>query len=205
MVALMEKTDQVEVEMMKLKIGFYLLLLAATFSMSSCVGRSVEPSANPIELIANTSFEAGGQPSATGWSALHGSLPTLDSNFFSTDVPPGGGLYSIKLFPGWLPMENAVEYDCAGQPSGVYKLSAWSKIGWGTRMGISSISLARKSNGIFDRKKLLLSDSVWTQHALVDTLSLGPSDTLEVILSAGATELVSFEQLFDLVSLTKVQ
>ncbi len=181
-----------------------LLVLSFGWMFSTgCSNSSTDTTGGQTELILNGGFESGGVASLTGWTIPIGQL--IDTALFSRDVPIGGGSYSVQLYPGWFPMENRVEYDVVGRPSGVYKLTAWSKVGWGSSIGIGSISLARRSGGLMDRKKLLLNDTVWKKYTLLDTVSLGATDTLAVILSAGMTEVVSFQQRFDLVSLVRVE
>jgi len=45
---------------------------------------------------------------------------------------------------------------------------------------------------------------VWTEISIIDTLALTPNDTLWVILSSPITEIVPFQQLFDVVKLEKI-
>lgn len=147
-------------------------------------------------LIQNPSFELNGQPSDRGWK-----LSTALRSF-KRDVPPGGGTWSLSLIAGSGPEEGVAEATFP-EPKGEgnYKLTAWMKTldGWH-----GTIALGVRSHGEDSYRKWIIENSPeWKLLTLEDSLNLGPHDSVVVRLSAGFTEVVRGEVLFDLVQLER--
>ena len=156
------------------------------------------PVSDTTNLVENWSFELNNQPTLQSWVA-----DTMLRKFVQ-DVPSNGGQWSLQLSPGWFPQEGFARTYISGQSGGgVYQLTVWVKNMNGSR---SSVRLGQWSqNAWVNFKQIPCDSSTWTQYSIVDTISLQPSDTIAVHLSAGETELVSGYVLFDLVCLEKIQ
>ena len=173
-------------------------VLCVVFAVLRCHQGYSSPMADSTNLIQNSSFEMNDQPTLHSWVAdsVLGKLVQ--------DAPPGGGQWSLQLSPGWFPQEGFARTYISGQSgAGVYQLSAWIKNLNGPR---SRFRIGQWSNNAWvSFKEIPCDSSSWMQYSLVDTLSLLPDDTIAVHLSAGETEVVSGEVLFDLVRLEKIQ
>ena len=152
---------------------------------------------DPVNLVPNPSFEVNGQPTLQFWVA------DTFLTAFVQDTPPGGGTWSLRISPGWIPQEGYARMYVTGL-SGVWilQLTVWIKSlnGWP-----GSASLGQWSKGGWVTNKKMFCDSTsWTQISIVDTLSLHPIDTVAIDLSAGVTEVAYGEDLFDLVRLVSI-
>ncbi len=168
---------------------------------TSCVPTPVDDIGANINLIANPSFETSKHlPDYRAWKgkvylqdSLGNQIPPLVQG-----APDGGGVWSVQLEPLWYPEEGFTETGFHG-PAGtnIYKVSAWIKtINW-----TGTLSLEQWRNGQKIAQKKISDTSVnWKQLSFFDTLSVVPSDSLKVHLSAGSTEVASGKVLFDLVS-----
>jgi|GEM_PF-681538 len=152
-------------------------------------------------LLANPSFENSEIPSLMGWYQSYTDTSILH---FSSDVPPGGGKYSVSITNGWGPLPPLMT--TVIPPSGThrYQLSVWSKIlpqdfpRFSTTGGMDIIHKTKDS--LIYRKRDTFSDSVWAQHFLTDTITSAAGDTLFISLFAGQTQWSSGRTLFDLVA-----
>ena len=167
----------------------------------SCVPTPVDEIGVSGNLIANSSFETSKHlPDYCGWAGTAYLLDSLGNQIppLVQDDPEGGGVWSVQLEPLWYPEEGMTETIIHG-PTGnhIYKISAWMKtIDW-----TGSMSLEHWRKGQKIAQKMISETSVdWQQFSFRDTLSVQPSDTLKVHLSAGSTEVSSGKVLFDLVS-----
>ncbi len=179
------------------------ILLVLLVLILSCKKETHEPTA--VNLISNSSFETAiHDTSFQSWTSTVFSpgpadqpMPPLELN-----APPGGGNWSMFLVPLWLPEEGFAETNITGQNGNhVYQLSTWMKnFNW-----MGSMSLQQWRNGLkISEKQLIDSSFVWKQFAFYDTLSLLPTDTLCIHLSAGTSEVISGKVWFDLVNLKLV-
>jgi hypothetical protein len=130
-----------------------------------------------FNLISNSSFEFDGSESFIGWDIFHASPVTL------SDVPPGGGYYSLFMLGGWVP---AVYYIETSFPSPIgsneYRLSYYGKE-WG------SVELfLKKPDTLIFCKGLFTHDTNWTCYSVLDTLNTYSGDTLVVRVIAQGSE-----------------
>jgi len=183
-----------------------LILGLLTIILFSCKkNSSVDPTVTSGNLIANPSFEtADHQINYTGWA---GSVYIIDSSGVKqppivNDAPTGGGLWCLQLVPGWLPVEGFSETSVTGQSgTNIYMLTVWMKtIGSG---GLFSLEQWRNGQQI-NYKRVIDSSSIWKQISLSETLTVFPTDTLKVHLSAGSTEMTMRTVYFDLIKLEKI-
>ena len=150
-----------------------------------------------LNLIANPSFEVNGQPTLQFWTA------DTFLTAFVQDTPPGGGSWSLMLGPGWIPAEGYARTYVSGLSGRrILELTVWIK---SLNSWPGSASLGQWSKGGWVTSKRVYCDSTnWTQISIDDTLSLLPTDTVAIHLSAGATEVAYGEDLFDLVRLMAI-
>lgn len=183
---------------------FIISLSVVSLAIGGC-SKSENQIVNPpsdSNLLTNGSFEIGGAGSLQGWSAN-----TSDTAFvnFSTDVPPGGGSFSVRLrnewsFPGTL-WQTIVS--TAGTHR--YRLSAFGKairsnINAGGDMRIQF----KQSGGWISTKSFHFSDTTWTSASLLDTLTTASGDTIAVNLRGNIDQFSFGYVLFDLVKLEKL-
>ena len=180
---------------MKIRI---LILFAALF-FSSCTKQHplMIPGSMHVNLIQNESFESAGNPDLSHW---YSDYPQAGDSVLN-DTPPGGGFWSLRLEPQWLPSEGFREQAVAiGPGTGIYTLSCWIKnFNW-----TGSMSLRLRRAGItVTIGQVTNSDSVWTYISRTDTVTTLPMDTLIVHLSDGSTEVASGWSAYDRVSLIR--
>lgn len=177
-------------------LGASILILVP---LSSCDQGSTAPNQlSGNNLIQNPTFEAHGQPSLQSWTSDTALAKIVQ------DAPPGDGMWSLQLLPGWTPQEGFAQTYVGGQSGvGVYKLTVWMKCINGWR---GSLSLGIWSQNAWVSRKSVSSDSSqWSIVSLMDTMSLSATDSIAVHLSAGATELSGGRVLFDDVSLERLR
>lgn len=159
----------------------------------------------PLEenLIANSSFESNSSPSLTGW------IPNSTDTFFihfSSDVPFGGGLYSLWLRNEWS-FPGSIIYPIS-PPAGThrYQLSAWAKAVRSSNLPASGemAILIRRAGVDSVRKSYWFTDSTWTSASLLDTVTTASTDTLLVWLRGNPGQFNSGYVLFDLCKLIKL-
>ena len=172
--------------------SLFLVCVCGVF-LSSC-----SKSSNPVTtinatdstvILSHSLFEQNGQQSLNGWTFNPaGTDDTLD---FEQDAPPGDGTWSYKLhtsdFP---PVTNTLTRNYTGLTTGVYSLTAWIHLKYDLAEGTFPegwISIVKISGGDSTIKSQLTTDStVWHPISLLDTLSLKSTDTVLLLLSAGA-------------------
>ena len=149
-------------------------------------------------LIHNSSFETNGQPTFQTWIA-DTTLARLVQ-----DVPNGGGSWSLRLEPGWIPQEGFARTYITGESgTGGYYLRVWTK---SINRWRGSVTIGKWSGNTLTQTKSAYSDSSgWNYIALVDSLSLESGDSIGVHLSAGSTELSNGAVLFDLITLQRIR
>ncbi|HGY56614.1 MAG TPA: hypothetical protein ENK44_12970 [Caldithrix abyssi] len=174
-------------------IGIFLLSLIAC-----------EKSINGLKvtnnLLPNGSFELNNKPTLYGWRFGNKRAAELVNQ-----AVPHGGNWALKLTSDWAPTTAFVYTSIPNINSGdILKLSAYVR-GMGRFHGMGIIRLAVGQNiNSYNMKEASSSDTVWTQISVTDTVNMGMNDTLWVILSSPITEVIPFQQLFDLVKLEKV-
>ena len=151
-------------------------------------------------LLPNGSFELNNKPSLDGWRLGNQQLAELVNQ-----AAPNGGNWALQLTSDWAPTTGFVYTPVTNVNSGdIVRLSAYV-CGTGGFGGKGIIRLVFGQN-IYagNSKDASSSDTVWTQISVTDTVNLTMNDTLWVILSSPITEIVPYQQLFDLVKLEKV-
>lgn len=148
---------------------------------------SVDSTAFPNHLF----FEKDGNPSLHGWT-FHPAIPGDTANF-EMDTPPTGGTWSLKLHKADTPHgTNNVTMSFTNLTSGIYELSSWMKIKYLLPAGTSpegSISIVKERAGVRYPKTTTSGDSIqWHLVNLIDTLSLLSTDSVTIMLAAGASD-----------------
>jgi hypothetical protein len=149
----------------------------------------------PTTVLIMSSFEVGGLPSLKGWTSNSSDTSVVG---FSTDTPPGGGRFSVRLQNEWTSGGNVRAAFPA--PSGVhrYQLSVWTKVSSQGVANRGSISiLVKKPDAMFFHKNLRFTDTMWTMRSLVDTVETGLSDSIIVSLAGDFGQFSGGWTLFD--------
>ena len=177
----------------------FIFINILVYEPINCDQGLIEPPINN-NLLSNGSFENNNIPTLTGWRFGNNQLAKLVN-----EAPPEGGNWSLQLTSDWAPTTGYVYTSVSNVKSGdIVRLSAYVRAqGKFGGKGIIELSVGSKlfSGQI---KNASSSDTLWNQISVTDKLTLIPGDTLWVILSSPITEIVPFQQLFDLVKLEKV-
>ena len=177
-----------------------LILIVGVFVLVINCSDSIVESEGDSNLLPNGSFELNNKPSLYGWRVGNIQLAELVNQ-----AAPNGGNWALKLTSDWAPTTGFVYTPITNVDSGdIVRLSAYVR-GTGVFGGKGIIRLVIGQD-IYsgNSKKASSSDTVWTQISVTDTVNLTMTDTLWVILSSPITEIVPFQQLFDLVKLEKI-
>jgi hypothetical protein len=172
----------------------------ATLAFSACDGShptGSEALASP-SYITNASFEIDSLPSLAGWKYI---AQDTSHPIFSTDVPPGGGLYSLSMRNGWVAPSYAYWYIIPMPGKHRYRMSVFAKASPTSPPYLSrgEVILYRRQPGELEvRKSVSFSDSTWTNIIFLDTLSSTLCDTLIVGLAGSHFQWASGNALFDL-------
>jgi len=173
-----------------------LALLISLFLFSCNEDEVTEPTAE--NLLLNTSFEENGVASAEGWK-----LP--QSSEFSTDVPPNGGSFSLKLIAN-SPPEYAYITVPVKTNYTINRLKFWSKSTSVTSNIYGEASLTLLRNGAELKSRSIQIDVItWTTFSIQDTFDVAEGDSFKVQLSGGFTQLLPGEAYFDLVQLQGIK
>jgi hypothetical protein len=175
---------------------FFFALLLSGILLASC-SKNSSPTSTILSKSDSTAFpsdlffEKNGAPSLNGW-IYHPAL-AIDTANFEMDVPPTGGIWSLKLHKADTPHgTNNVTMSFTNLTSGIYELSSWMKIKYLLPPGTSpegSISIIKESGGYHFQTTTTSGDSIqWHLVNLVDTLSLLSSDSVTIMLAAGASD-----------------
>lgn len=149
----------------------------------------------PTTVLITSSFEVGGAPSLQGWTANTSDTAIVG---FSTDTPPGGGRFAVRLQNAWSSAGNVRAAFPA--PSGIhrYKLSAWTKA---SSQGLASHGfvgiIIKKPDAIFLHKYLTFTDTTWVWRSLADSVETGLSDSIIVSLAGDLGQFSGGWTLFD--------
>ena len=180
-----------------MKFSFLILLLGAA-GCSNSTTTTNGPYA-PI-LLTNSTFDVSGNPSLNGWT--YGKSDIDSQAQFEHDAPPSfAAQWSIALEPGWIPSTTFVTRSFTGLTSGIYKLSLWSKVSPAPGVGHFGIAVGKIPYFLGGTEVM---DSVWTQHVLLDTLTLKFSDTVSIYLTGGSSEIAAWKVLYNNISFQKL-
>ena len=156
-------------------------------------------------LIYKFSFETKDHDTSfAGWT---GSL----SHSFSKDVPPNAGLWSLQLYPGWLPRQNNAEHFLK-LDTGRYRLrfSCYTKVQSNSPdIGIGYIRLIKQRISTTNDSRKTLAETSFSNHDweinhVTASTIIKPGDVIIIQVSAGASELVTWSTLFDKVKVEKL-
>jgi len=171
----------------------WILLFVCITLFASCKSspttNNTSNTSDTTVILDHALFEQNGTPSLNGWT-FHpaGTDDTLD---FEQSAPPGMGTWSYKLhtsdFP---PVTNALVRNYTGLVSGIYSFTAWHRMKYILAAGTfpeGYISVTKLSGGISTvTTQITTDDTAWHTVSLLDTFALQPSDTVQLLLSAGA-------------------
>jgi len=164
----------------------YILFALLIFG---CTEETTEPTEENTLLY--SSFEKNGMFSSDGWK-----LPAqFDS---STDVPAGGGNFSLVLSASNPPDTAHIKVPVKTQFNN-FKLTFWAKT-TGLTSGINGeaiLSLVRNGS-VIDSSSILVTDIIWKSYSIQDTFSVAAGDSFMVQLTAGVSQLFPGETYFDL-------
>lgn len=177
-----------------MRSSIWCYLLAIVVVTTSC-NSSETPDTGVT--ISNGSFESGGSFSTSGWTVSNG---TSD-----TDVPSGGGSFSLKLSPATAPGEGYADYiieDLSGSQTFTLSCYLRSFDAWP-----GSITLKKRTA---DNVTTILateasSEAEWVEKIITASATFDSGDVLIVHLSAGSTEVPVATKyiLFDRVTITQ--
>ena len=175
----------------------------AALSIGSCGSKGTKPDDDHPNLLLNGSFEVDGNPSLAGWAGIDSVLISL-----SPEAPPGGGIYCLTLGTSWLPPSSVVWALIPGVKAGeVLVLSATVRTPvWGNggalalTVGPTPWQWPPRVHG----KGLTFNNTSWSSLSVVDTVSLGPVDSVWVVLQGPACEVcIGGPAQFDLISVRR--
>jgi len=138
-----------------------------------------------------TSFEKNGVFSADGWK-----LPAQYES--STDVPAGGGNFSLVLSASNPPDTAYIKVPVKTQFQ-KFKLTIWA-YSTGVTSGINGeviLSLVRNGS-VIDSSSVLVDGIIWESYSIQDTFSVAAGDSFMVQLTAGLSQLFPGKTYFDL-------
>jgi hypothetical protein len=156
-------------------------------------------------MILDSSFEVDSSFSLDEWEDTGTSEPR-----FSSDVPPGGGLFSVTWLHGWTfgRLEKVVPVQ---EGTHMYLLSCWAKApplcpepscrntGW------IEFELERGNIGTSELLLFaLVKDSTWTEYSLTIAIDSAGSDSLRVILTCPYSQDLFGYVFFDLVTIEQL-
>jgi hypothetical protein len=183
---------------MKAATLFALLALFVGGMLQGCSkSNPVGPSLGG-NLLANPSFELNGSPSLDGWTQAY-----IDTSLFSfsSDVPPGGGEYSIVVQAVWGPPYTVSQTVPADAGNHQYAFSAWAKkTGFGGQM----LLFLKRSDSTLFVKSRSIADTTWTQYSIADTVAAESGDSLVVSMTGGFSQLPAGRTFFNMCDLEKI-
>ncbi|MGB4849700.1 MAG: T9SS type A sorting domain-containing protein [Saprospiraceae bacterium] len=161
-------------------------------------------------LILNPSFEQKGEPNCEHWYIgccipLKDHCDTTLSAYGVTMihvVPPDSflGSWNVQLYGTFPDNTSIVTYIPAIKGTYVYQLKFWmNSFHFGGGGGINL-----QGNQIEETKWIRDWGKPWTQYSLLDTITAGPEDTLEVILSADIGDFCLCDVYFDQIEISVI-
>lgn len=177
---------------MDMRINTILISAAIGLAMISC---NKDETPTPDGLMSNGSFENGGSFSTDGWSVSNGAS--------DSDVPDGGGSFSLKLNPASLPGEGYADYiieDLEG--SHTFNASCFMR-SFDDWPGSITLKKRTADNVVTILATAASSDAGWIEKTISASATFNSGDVLIIHLSAGSTEIPidSKYVLFDLVTI----
>ena len=158
--------------------------------ISACTEETTEPTDENTLLY--TSFEKNGMFSSDGWK-----LPAQYDS--STDVPAGGGNFSLLLEASQPPEVYAYIKVPVKTNFNEFKLSFWSKSKGVTSNIYAKAILSLVRNGTILKSRSILIDQIdWRSFSIQDTFNVAEGDSFIVQLSGGMHHLLLLETYFDL-------
>jgi len=160
---------------------FSIFSVCLLLFLASCKNGSPTSTNDGTIVLFKSSFDSSSSPSSSGWSLSDSSLIA-----FSTDVPPNGGKYSIVLESSNVSDPRATAKIALPSGNHIYRLSIWAKSI--TPDGATGLFPPRANFAVIESKILgpvgfaNVSDSVWTEYSVTDTLTTQAGDSAEIIL-----------------------
>jgi hypothetical protein len=164
----------------------FALILFALIIFSCTEKETTEPTDE--NLLINTSFEKNGRFSSDGWT-----LPAQSDS--SSDVPSGGGSFSLVLEATQPPEAYAQIKVPVKTEFNEFKLTFWSK--FSVIEGKAILYLLR-GGSIIKSTSITVDDIIWKSYSIQDTFSVVTGDSFMVQLTAGITQLLPGKTYFDL-------
>jgi hypothetical protein len=164
----------------------YILFALLIFG---CTEETTEPTEENTLLY--SSFEKNGMFSSDGWT-----LPAQHDS--STDVPAGGGNFSLVLSASNPPDTAYIKVPVKTQFN-TFKLTFWAQ-STGVTSGINSkaiLSLVRNGS-VIDSSSIQVDDINWKSYSIQETFSVAAGDSFMVQLTAGVSQLFPGKAYFDL-------
>lgn len=183
---------------MKSRVISILMVLLFGGMVQGCSKSNPTGPSNGGNLLINPSFEINGSPSLDGWTHLH-----IDTTWFSfsTDVPQGGGTYSIALHAVWAPAYYVGQTVAADSGTHAYEFSVWAKkSGFAGGMEL----LLKRSDELLPLKSADIVDTTWTENMIIDTVTAENGDSLLVLVTGGFSQLLAGTTYFDVCDLEKL-
>ena len=158
------------------------------------IGCTEEETTEPTDenTLLYSSFEENGKFSSDGWT-----LPTQSDS--SSDVPSGGGKFSLVLEASQPPEVFAQIKVPVKTEFNEFKLTFWSKSNGVTSDINAKAILSLVRNGSILKSQSILIDQIdWRSFSMQDTFNVAEGDSFMVQLSGGMHQLLSLETYFDL-------
>jgi hypothetical protein len=147
-------------------------------------------------LLSNPSFEKNGSPSLDSWIQSYQDTSVIH---FSSDVPQGGGQYSIKLDVVWGPQFSISSTVNAETGTNIYSFSCMAKV-----LGVGgTIYLSLEADPSIVRKSIMPADSTWKEYSITDTISSSGGDRIRITLTGGFSQLLPGSTFYDNCKLVK--
>ena len=157
------------------------------------IGCTEEETTEPTDenTLLYTSFEKNGIFSADGWK-----LPAQHES--STDVPAGGGNFSLVLSASNPPDPAYIKVPVKTQFN-KFMFTIWAK-STGVTSGIygEAILSLMRNGSVIDSSSVLVDLNIWKSYTIQDTFSVAAGDSFMVQLSAGVSQLFPGKTYFDL-------
>ena len=184
--------------MKKAVICIYALLFLAIFNCEKNKD-IIKPERPTNQILLYSSFEKDGQPGNNGWL-----IKDESSENYSTDVPPGGGNYSLSLRGDSLNLlgEWARIILPAIDGNNIYRFSFWCK--QQGACGIVHIYVKTSDTSGYYTKSKLACDSLWSYYTIVDTIQTNENDSLMLLIGSEHAWVPDGKAYFDLCKLEKL-
>ena len=149
---------------------------------------------NKSNLLSNGSFESSGVGSFSGWHTLNAEL--------SSDTPPFGGHFSLRLPSQWVSAGQAWTSITAPVGTHRYRLSVWAKVTYPPSDDWMALIVQRAGVAIRS-KSCSFADTTWTMSAIEDTLTTMRGDMIVVSCGGDGSQFGSGYIYFDLFRLQR--